>query len=104
MSKCSKLAHETEYKGRHGNMARHIHWQLCGKYGLERANSWYEQKPGGVLESENFNIRWDFIIQCDWKIEARRPDIVFIDKREVVMIDVVIPGNDRVKEKDNKLG
>ena len=33
---------------------------------------------------------------------ARRPDIVFIDnkKREVVMIDVAIPHDDMVKEKE----
>ena len=36
------------------------------------------------------------------KIEARRPDIVFIDKkeREVVIIDVAILGDDRVKDKE----
>ena len=41
-----------------------------------------------VVESENFKILWEFTIQCDRKIEARRPDIVFIDKkkREVVML------------------
>ena len=54
------------------------------------------------MESENVKILWDFTIQCDRKIEAKRPDIVFIDKkkREVVMIDVVIPGDDRVKGKE----
>ena len=36
VSECGK----TEYKGRHDNAARYIHWQLCGKCGLERANSW----------------------------------------------------------------
>ena len=83
-------------------MARYIHWQLCGKCGLERANSWYEQKPEGVVESENFKILWDFTVQCDRKIEARRPDIVFIDKNEseVVVIDVAISGDDRVKDKE----
>ena len=40
----------------HDNVARYIHWQLCGKCGLERANSWCEQKPEGVVESENFKI------------------------------------------------
>ena len=37
-------------------------------------------------------------------LEARRPDIVFIDKkkREIVMIDVAIPGGDRVKEKERE--
>ena len=83
-------------------MARYIHWQLCGKCGLERANNWYEQKPEGVVESENFKILWDFTIQCDRRVEARRPDIVFVDKkeREVVIIDVAIPGDDRVKDKE----
>ena len=60
-------------------------------------------KPEGVVESENFKILWDFTIQCDQKIEAKIADIVFIDKkkREVVMIDVAIPGDDRVKEKEH---
>ena len=67
-----------------------------------RANSWYEQKPKGVVESENSKILWDFTVQCDRKIEARRPDIVFIDKKEkeVVIIEVTIPGDDRVKDKE----
>ena len=101
VSGCGKLA-QTEYKGRHDNVARYIHCQLCGKCGLERANSWYEQKPEGVVESENFKILWDFTVQCDRKIEARWPDIVFIDKNEseVVVIDVAISGDDRVKDKE----
>ena len=54
------------------------------------------------MESENFKILWDFTVQCDRKIEARRPDIVFTDKkeREVVIIDVAIPDDDRVKDKE----
>ena len=59
---------------RHDNGARYIHWQLCGKCGLERASNWYDQKPKGVVESENFKILRDFTVQCDQKIEARRPD------------------------------
>ena len=53
-----------------------------------------------MVESENSKILCE--IQCDRKIEARRPGIVFIDKeeREVVIIDVVIPGDDRVKDKE----
>ena len=51
MSAVGKLA-QTEYKGRYDNVARYIHWQLCGKCGLERANNWYEQKPERVVESE----------------------------------------------------
>ena len=67
---------------------------------MKRANSWYEQK--GVVESKNFKILWDFTVQCDRKIEPRRQDIVFIHKkeREVVIIDVAITGDDRVKDKE----
>ena len=36
VSECSKLA-QTEYKGRRDNVAQYIHWQLCGKSGLETA-------------------------------------------------------------------
>ncbi|CAH3130806.1 unnamed protein product, partial [Porites lobata] len=63
---------------------------------------WYGQKPEGVVESENFKILWNFTVQCDRKIEARRPDVVFIDKkkRQVVIIDVAILGDDRVKDKE----
>ena len=101
VSECGKLA-LTEYKGRHDNMAQYIHWQLCGKCGLERANSWYGQKPERVVASENFKKLWNFTVQCDRKIEARRPDVVFIDKneKEVVIIDVAILGDDRVKDKE----
>ena len=101
VSECGKLA-QTEYKGRHDTVARYMLWQLCGKCGLERTNNWYEQKPEGVVESENFKILWDFTVQCDREIEARRPDIVSIDKKEteVVITDVGIPGDDRVKVKE----
>ena len=39
---------------------------------------------------------------CDRKIEARRADIVFINKkeREAVITDVAIPGDDRVKDEE----
>ena len=32
---CSKLA-QREYKRRHDNIAKFIHWMLCEKYGLNR--------------------------------------------------------------------
>ena len=46
-----------------------------------------------VIENEVYKIPCDFTIQCDIKIEARRPDIVIIDKteKEVKIVDVTIP-------------
>ena len=54
------------------------------------------------MESENSKILWGFTVQCDRKIEARRQDIVFIDKKEkvVVITAVAIPIDDRVKDKE----
>ena len=44
---------------------------------------------------------WDFNIQCDHIIEARRPDILIVEKEEKVckIIDIAIPGDSRVAEK-----
>ena len=101
VSECSKLA-QREYKRRHDDVARYIHWQLCEKGGFERASKWYEQKPEGVLENEDCKLLWDFTIQCDRMVEARRPDIVFVDKkkRKIKILDVAVPGDGRVKDKE----
>ena len=60
----------------------------------KRTEEWYEQNSEAVIENGNFKLLWDFTIQCDRVIEARRTDIVLIDKRskevkekELVTID-----------------
>ena len=80
VSECSKLA-QREYKQRHESIAKFIHCLLAEKYGFERATNWYEQKPG-VMESQAFKVLWDFVIQCDRLIQARRPGIVVVDKKK----------------------
>ena len=79
VSECKMLA-QKEYKKRHGNVCRYIYWGLCEKHGFQGAQQWYEHEPDGVTENKGYKILWDFIIQCDTNIEARRPDIVVIDK------------------------
>ena len=93
-SECEKLA-QGEYKRRHDNVARIIHWELCAKYGIDRAKNWYEQKPIGVMENDKAKILWDFMIQCDKMIEHRKPDIVLVDKvqQKCLIIDVACPGD-----------
>ena len=46
----------------------------------------------------------DFTIQVDRMIEARKPDIVLLDKRgkELKIIDIAVPGDSRMKEKEIK--
>ena len=47
---------------------------------------------------------WDFTIQTDHYITARRPDIVVVDKNNKTcqLIDVACPGDKRVKEKEDE--
>ena len=50
---------------------------------------------------------WDFSIQTDHVIEARRSDLVVVDKKErsCKIIDFAVPGDSRIeeKEKDRKI-
>ncbi|XP_068691197.1 uncharacterized protein [Montipora foliosa] len=93
---------QREYKRRHDIVARYLHWQLCGKAELELTDKWYKHTPGRVLENEGFKVLWDFNVQCDRIVEARRPDIVFVNKqgKEAMIIDVAIPGDARLKDKE----
>jgi len=101
ISECSKLA-QKEYKRRHDNVGKYIHWKLCKKYNIDSKARWYEHSPKGIVESNDIKILWDCVIQCDKEIDARRPDIVIVDKlqNEVKIIDVAIPGDVRVLEKE----
>ena len=47
-------------------------------------------------------ILWDFSIQTDHVIEARRPDLVLVDKKEKIckIIDFEVPGASRIEEKE----
>jgi len=101
ISECSKLA-QKEYKRRHGYVGKYIHWKLCKKYNIDSKARWYEHSPKGIVESNDIKILWDCVIHFDKEIDARRPDIVIVDKlhKEVKVIDVAIPGDVRVIEKE----
>ena len=103
VSECSKLA-QREYKRRHENVARIIHWKLCKLYELDRAEKLLEHQPSSVQETDRTKVLWDFNIQCNHIIEARRPDIVIVEKEEKVckIIDIAIPGGSRVAEKERE--
>ena len=101
LSECSKLA-QTEYKKRHDKVATMVHWELCKQYDLPHSQNWYEHRAEAVMENDDVKLLWDFNIRTDRVIEARRPDIVLIDKKnkETMIIDVAVPGDFRVKEKE----
>ncbi len=103
ISECEKLA-QKEYKRRHDNVAKKIHWELCKKNALEHKERWYEHNPEGAVENESVKLLWDINIQCDNVIEARRPDIVIVDKKEksCVIVDIAVPADGRVHEKERE--
>ena len=85
-------------------MARAIHWDLSGKFVFDRNGKWYNYVPESVLENENYKLLWDFSIRTYHYIEARRPDLVLVDKskKSCHIIDVAIPEGSGVKEKEAK--
>ena len=72
VSGCSKLA-QKEYKRRHKNLGKIVHWKLVRKSNFEARDKWYEHELESVLENEDYKILWGFSIQTDHVIEARRP-------------------------------
>ena len=101
VSGCSKLA-QKEYKRRHDSLGKIVHWKLARKCNFEAGDKWYEHEPKSVLENENYKILWDFSIQTDHVMEARRPDLVVADKKErsCKIIEFAVPGNSRIQEKE----
>ena len=103
VSGCSKLA-QKQYKRRHDNLGKIVHWKLPRKSNFEAGDKWYENEPESVLENEDYKILWDFSIQTDHVIEARRPDLVVVDKKErsCKIIDFAVPGDSRIEEKKDR--
>ena len=76
---CPMLA-KIKYKRRHVWVGRKIHWKACRKNGFDVNEKWYKHKPEKVVENDSWKILWDFTIQTDHVIGARRLDMVIIDK------------------------
>ena len=71
---------------------------------MSRGEKWYEHQPEGVVENEKCKILWDMTIQCDHVIEARRPDIVVVEKEnnKAIIVDIASPWDHRVYEKEGE--
>ena len=78
VSGCEKLA-QKEYKRRHDNVAKKVHWDLCKKNGLEHTEKSYEHVPKGAVENEEVKVLWDINVQCDYVVEGRRLDKILND-------------------------
>ena len=81
-----------------------IHEHFCGKAELERAFQWYKRIPGKVIDNRGFKVLWDFNLPYNRMVDARRPDIIFVDKqaKEAKVTDIAVPVESRVKDKELK--
>ena len=61
-----------------------------------------KHEPESVLENEDYKILWDFSIQTDHVIDARRPDLVVVDKKErsCKIIVFTVPRDSGIEEKE----
>ena len=61
--------------------------------------------PAPVLENNTHKLQWDFDIQTDHLISARRPDLIMINKKKkkkenCKIVDFAVPADHRVKLKE----
>ena len=58
--------------------------------------------PAPVLENDLHKLLWDFNIQTDHLIPARRPDLIIINKkkRTYKIVDFAVPADHRIKQKE----
>ena len=104
ISECSKIT-QTEYKHRHDQVAATVHWSICKKNELPYSEKWYDHCAEAVIENANMKLLWDFNIQTDKAIEARRLDLILVNnKNECQIIDIAIPGDESDKEKSRENG
>ena len=101
ISECSKLA-QKEYKARHDWVGKVIHWEMCKKFKFDHANKWYMHNPEPVLENDTHKLLWDFDIQTDPLISARRPDLIIINKKKRIckIVDFAVLVDHRIKLKE----
>ena len=100
VSGCSKLA-KKEYARRHDKLEKIVHRKLARKCTFEAGDKWYEHEPESALEDEDYKILRNFSFQTDHVIQARRPDLVVVNKKErsCKIIDFAVPGDSRIKRR-----
>ena len=68
---------------------------MCKKFKFDHTNKWYMYNPAYVLENDTHELLWDFDVQTEPLISARRPDLIIINikKRTSKIVDFAVPGD-----------
>ena len=98
---CPMVA-QREYKMSHDWVDKTIHWKVCWKIAFDVNEKWCKHEPEKVVENDSGKMLWNFTIQTDHVIEARRPEMVIIDKtkNECKIIDSACPFDSRIEERE----
>ena len=97
MCEFSKFA-QKKYKTRHECVGKEIYWELFKKMKFDHTKKWYMYNSESVLENKTHKLLWDFEIQTDHLILARRRDIVIVNKikRTCQIVDFAVLADHRL--------
>ena len=107
ISEYSKLA-QKEYITRHDWMGKVIYREFFKQLKFDHMNKWYMHNLASVLENETHKLQWDFKIQTDLLISARRSDITMINKEKrkkkktCRIVNFVVPADYGIKLKESE--
>ena len=89
---------QCKYKQNHDKIAQVTHWNISGRYGLERIEKCYEHITQRSVEIEEVKLLWGIYIQCDSVVESNRPNLLLTNKKEnsCIIIGVAIPADVRL--------
>ena len=92
VSGCKMLA-ANQYKFRHDQVGKYIHWWILKDLGAKVTDSWMKHVPTEITTYKNKVIMWDKAILTDKKVKCNRPDITIHDteKRECIFVDMAVP-------------
>ena len=79
-----------------------VHWELWKKLECDYTSKWYVHNAESVLENDTHKLHWDFDIQTDHLISARRPGLMIINnkKRTYWIVNFAVPADHRVNLKE----
>ena len=86
ISECNTFA-QKEYKTKHDWVEKVIHRELYKKLKFDRTNKWNMHNSESVLENDMHKLLWDFVIQTDPLISARRPNFVILKTKKTKQIN-----------------
>ena len=70
---------------------------MCKKFNFDHTDKWYIHNPANVLENDTHTLLWDFNIQADYLIPARRLDLIIIIKKRICkIVDFAVPTDHRI--------